>query len=224
MLNKMTRPARTAVLAAFTLLAAGGVLAQAYHDSGYLDDYSTLTTEKDSYGVERRLWVSPEFNGAKYKKLLVSDVTYYPQPQGSDKVPMSALMDIETYMSSAARKAAGPYLTSQAGPGVARVEIAITAARIEGAPLKPYELIPAAFVIHAVSQAAGAGSDDAKLAVESRITDSVTGVVLARIVREAKGVELPSNQALSLSLVQRTIDEWAAAAASALTTRLGAGQ
>lgn len=214
-----------ALAAAFGAGVSVNALAQDYKDSGFLDDYSQLTVQTDSSGVARRMWVSPKFTRANYQKLLLEQISYYPQPQPSDKVPQGSLEDIRGYMTTALSNALRPVvpLATAPGPGVARVQIAITAAGVQGEALKPYDLIPIAFVVHTVSQAAGAGTAHAQLAVESKITDSVTGEVLARLVRGAKGIDLSSNQSLSLSLVKPTIDEWAASAADSIAARLKAG-
>ena len=44
------------------------------------------------------------------------------------------------------------------------------------------------------------------------------------LTREAKGIELPSNQALTLEMLKRVIDEWAAAAANEITAQLRSSQ
>jgi len=51
--------------------------------------------------------------------------------------------------------------------------------------LKPYDLIPIAFVLTAGKEATGRAKHDAKLAAEAETTDSKSGMPLARSVRDA---------------------------------------
>ncbi len=215
--------AAVALAVSFGIGLAANAAAQ---NSGFLKDYSQLTVQTDRFGVARRMWVSPKFTGANYQKLLLEPIAYYPQPQPTSQVPQSSLDDIRGYMATALSGALGPVvpLVKAPGPGVARVELAITATGVQGAPFQPYDLIPAAFLLRTVSQATGVSSDQVQLAIESRITDSVSGEVLGLLVREAKGVQVPSNQNLTLPIVKSRIDEWAAAAADSVGERLKAGR
>jgi hypothetical protein len=64
---------------------------------------------------------------------------------------------------------------------------------------------------------------DVKLAVESEITDSKSGAPLARIVRDAKGIEVKGDEKLTLQLAKPKIDEWAEALREALAARIKGG-
>lgn len=199
--------------------ASGAVAA----DSGFLKDYSQLQMTKGAKGVEGRVWASPRFTRENYQKILLEKITFYPTPQPSEDVTLGTLNDILAYSDGGLRKAIASVvpLASEPGPGVARVRMAFTAASVDKS-LKPYQLIPAALVLTAASRAAGAAKYDVNLAVETEITDSVSGEVLARIVREAKGIEVKSGEKLTLQLARPQIDFWIDAARQEYADRLQA--
>jgi hypothetical protein len=199
-----------------TALAADG-------ESGFLKDYSQLTEGKDLLGNTRRVWISPKFTRENYNTILMEKVSFYPAPQPSEQVPQSTLTDIRDYGDKAIRQTIASVLpmTGKPGPGVARVRIALTAVSVDKS-LKPYQLIPTALIFTAITRATGAAKLDAKLFVESEITDSVTGEPLAKAVRHAEGVEVKADQKLTLDLVRSRIDAWAEATGKEMTIRIKA--
>ena len=191
-------------------------------DSGFLKDYSQLKSEKDPLGAERRVWRSPKFTRANYQKVLMEPVSFYPAPQPSEQVSMGALEDIRAYGDGAMRKALATVfpLTDAPGPGVIRLRTAITAAAVGDLALKAYQLVPVALIFTAAKDASGQGSRDVKLFVESELTDSVSGEPLARIVREAQGVQVKSNAKLTLKDARPQIDKWTQAMQQWLAARM----
>jgi hypothetical protein len=211
--------------ASLAIVLGGGPIANAAaqgKESGFLKDYSQLKTDKDPLGFERRIWLSSKLTRENYQKALIERVSFYPAPQPSEKVSMGTLNDIRDYGEAAIRKAIASVipLADAPGPGVLRVRIAVTAVAVEGAKLKPYQLIPVALVLTAATEAAGEGRRDVKLAVESEITDSVSGEPLARSVREARGVHVKSNEQLTLGAAKPQIDKWAEATRESVAARL----
>lgn len=218
MLRSITRSVAVTMLA-FAL--GGGVSAIAGAqgaNSGFLSDYSELTTEKDPLGMDRRTWVSALLIGDRYQKFLIEPVIFYPEPQPSDRVPADSLKDLREYLDGVLRQVVRSVLplADQPGPGVARVRVAVTAVAV-GSGLKPYQLIPVALVSTAAS---GQSGRDARLAVEAEITDSVTGKPLARSVRQAKGVEVKGDAGLTLQQAKPQIDDWAEAVRQTLAARM----
>jgi hypothetical protein len=211
----MRKPAT--FLAAFlggAFLVAGIALAA---DSGFLPDYSQLQSTKDANGNPVRTWINPKFNKTNYQKILIEKVSYYPEPKGSDQVSDQALSDIQAYMDTQLRTVAlaGIPQTSDAGPGVARVKLAITAVDTSATALKPWQIIPAALVIQGAAAATGNRKRNAELHVESLITDSVSNEPLAMSVRAAKGVTVPNSRTqVTLETVKGQIDSWAKGVAS----------
>lgn len=220
--TSVARSVGTAILAAglgFALASAS--VAQA-KDSGFLKDYSQLKPEKDAAGVERRVWTSPKFVRPAYDKLLVERVVFYPEPRPSKQVSARDLKEMREYLDVTIRQllAGLVQLADAPGPGVARVRVAVTATEVEGAALKPYQLLPIAMVVTAASKAASGAQHDVKLAVETEVTDSVTGDTLARSVRPAKGVEVEGGQRLTFALAKPRIDQWAETVRASIAARM----
>jgi hypothetical protein len=210
------------ILLGAMLCLATGAPALAQDGSGFLKDYSQLEVKKDSKGVERKIWISDKLNGQNYQKIIIDSIDFFPKPQPSDQVSMGALNDIRGYIDSGARKAFGASipLVSTAGPGVVRMRWAITAASVDKS-LKAYQLIPVALIFTAAKRGTGNASYDVKLMIETELVDSVSGEVLARSVREAKGVEVKGDAPLTLKVAQPQIDTWLAAVQDIVAARLG---
>ena len=194
-------------------------------DSGFLKDYSQLKIEKDPLGVERRIWASPKFTQANYQKILLEPIGFFPSPQASDKVSMEALTEIRNYMDTAMRKAlaSAVSLSDAPGPGVVRVRPAITAAAVAGVQLKAYQYVPVALALTAAKEASGGSNRDVKLFVESEVTDSVSGEPLALVVRAAQGIQVKSNEKLTLKEAKPQIDKWAESVRQYFAARMKPG-
>jgi hypothetical protein len=212
------------ILMGVALVAAPGANAVA-EDSGFLKDYSQLEVKKDPKGVERRVWFSDKLTSQNYKQILIDPVSFYPEAQPSEQVTLGALNDIRDYIDSGLRKAIGGTmpLGKTAGAGVAKLRVAITAFSVDKS-LKPYQMIPIAFIFTSVDRASGSAKYDVKLYVEAELADSVTGEVLGRAVREAKGVEVTGDQPLTLKEAKPTIDGWLSAVQQVVAEKLGAGK
>ena len=200
-----------------TSLLLGAMLVMATIDpvsaqeAGFLQDYSQLETKKDTKGVERKIWVNPKLTPQNYQKIIIEPITFFPAPNPTEQVSLGALDEIRTYIDSGVRKAVEssiPVVTT-AAPGVIRFRWAITAASVDKS-LKAYQLIPFALVVTAAKRGTGIAAYDVKLMVEGEWLDSVSGEVLARAVRVAKGVEVKGDTPLTLKLVQPQLDSWMA--------------
>jgi hypothetical protein len=191
-------------------------------DSGFLKDYSKLKTVKDSEGVERRVWISEKLTRENYKAVLLEPVTFYPKEQPNEQVSLGALNDIRAYIDSALRETVTKTLPTApaAGPGVVRTRVALTAASVNK-DLKPYQLIPVAFVFSMAKRAAGQTEYPVKLYVEAEVTDSVTGEVLSQMVREAQGIQVKGNEQVTLAMARPYIDRWKDAANVEIVRRFG---
>lgn len=213
------------VALAIALGAASASAARAQdRNSGFLQDYSRLQPEKDASGIERRVWVSPGFAADRARMVILDRVEFHPAPGASEQVPALALDQIGDYLDASLRQAVGSVLalTDKPGPGVVRVRVGVTATAVQPG-LKPYQLIPVALVFTAVKAAAGKTSHEARLAVETEITDSASGETLALVVRTAKGFEVNSGEVLTLDAVKPRIDDWAESVRQFLVAKVRGG-
>lgn len=195
--------------------------AGAQQNSGFLKDYSRLELRKDSQGVERRVWRDPDFTGEKYQKILIEPVVFYPAPKATDRVSMQTLNEIRDFVTVSLRKSLGKSvpIADKPGPGVARMQMALTAASVDTS-LKPYQLLPVGLVFTAAKEATGTAKHDVQLAVEWTVTDSESGKLLHTGVREAKGVEVKGDEKLTLALVKPRVDQWLKAGEDEIALRL----
>ncbi|MCL4780056.1 MAG: DUF3313 family protein [Gammaproteobacteria bacterium] len=202
-----------AVALAFSLLAGvSPVHADEVAHSGFLPDYSQLEKQKDAKGSELLRWQSPNLSKANYQKILLEPVTFYPEPQASEQVSDQVLKDIQAYLDSSLRTVglANVPQATEAGPGVLRIKVAITAVETSSSGLKPWQLIPVALVVQGAKAASGNRPRDVDLDVEALVSDSVSGEVLAMSVRKGKGQDLKDSDAqLTLDDAKPRIDQWA---------------
>ena len=191
------------------LAVVAPVLAQ---DAGFLKDYSQLEMKKDAKGVERKVWINPKLTPQNYQKIIIEPIAFFPAPNPTEQVSMGALDEIRAYIDSGVRKAVAESLpvVSEDGPGVIRFRWAITAASVDKS-LKAYQLIPLALIVTAAKRGPGNQTYNVKLMVEGEWLDSVSGEVLIRAVRVAKGVEIKGNAPLTLKLAKPQLDSWMAA-------------
>jgi hypothetical protein len=207
--HKKIKPTSFLLGAMLVIATIAPVLAQ---DTGFLKDYSQLEMRKDAKGVERKIWINPKLRPQNYQKIIIEPITFFPAPSPTEQVSMGALDEIRAYIDSGVRKAveASMPVVSTDGPGVIRFRWAITASSVDKS-LKAYQLIPFALIVTAAKRGTGIETYDVKLMVEGEWLDSVSGEVLARAVRVAKGVEVKGDTPLTLKVVQPQLDSWMAA-------------
>ncbi|MBM4220493.1 MAG: DUF3313 domain-containing protein [Gammaproteobacteria bacterium] len=200
-----------AALACSLLAGLSPALADESAHSGFLPDYTKLEKQKDAKGSELLRWQSPNLSKANYQKILLEPVAFYPAPEPSEQVSDQALKDIQAYLDSSLRTvglADVPQVT-EAGPGVLRIKVAITAVETSNTGLKPWQLIPVALVVQGAKAATGNRAQEVDLDVEALVSDSVSGEALAMSVRKGKGQELKNKDAqLTLDDAKPRIDQW----------------
>jgi hypothetical protein len=193
-----------ALLASFALASAGAARAA---DSGFLGDYSALKETKDTAGDTVMRYVNPKLKPGAYQAVMLDPTQYYPAPKATEQVSASTLTDISNYLDKGLQDKLGAKVTlvSEPGPGVLRIRPAITAVAPQTVGLKPYQVIPIAFII---TSAKGRGKE-AAISVEFDVVDSVTGERMGASVRKGIGAKLASDKApLSLRDVQPLLDKW----------------
>lgn len=192
-------------------------------ESGFLPDYSLLKLVKDPSGNTTERWVSPKLSRENYHAIIVDAVGFYPKPQPSSQVSQETLDKISAYLTAVLSDvvlAAVPH-TTEPGPGVLRVRTAITAVATGATSLKPYELVPAAFVFSGAMRLAGKRTQELTLSVEGLVVDSVSGEPLLMVVRQGKGEQIKNTTTpVTLEALKARIDEWAESAGKLVAERL----
>lgn len=214
-----------AALAAALVLAGPAARAADPPNSGFLPDYSRLKPVKTGLDKDAERWLSPDLTREKYHAVIIEPVVLYPKPEATDQVPQATLDDITNYLTRSVRDVVFHEVpqTTEPGPGVVKLQVAVTAVSVGSSGMKPYEFIPAALVLSTAMRAAGQRSQDVTLSVEALLTDSVTGEPLGMIVRHGSGEQLKNAKTpLTLDQLKKRIDQWAVAAAEVVDQRLRA--
>jgi hypothetical protein len=98
------------------------------------------------------------------------------------------------------------------GPGVLKLQVAVTGVASSAEGLKPYQIVPMAFVATMAIDTVAGAPQQAKLLVEARATDSVSGEVLSKVVRTHTGERLgrvASNEpVITFESVKPIMDDW----------------
>jgi hypothetical protein len=204
-------------IAATAMLVAGCASNSTPTDSeysGYLGDYSNLQQTQDPNGETFLRYVNPRLNPANYSAVIVEPLTMYPKADPTDQLSQATIDQVRGYGTTCLKQAIGSRVrvVETPGPGVVRLQVAITGVASTSQGLKPYQLVPMAFVATmAVDSVAGA-PQQAKLLVEARGTDSVSGEVLSKVVRTHTGAKLQrvaSNMpVITFDSVKPIMDEW----------------
>ncbi len=192
-------------------LLAGPVVAQdssgKFKPSGFLgNSYSQMTDAQSPSGQAVRRWIAPEVKPGAYDSILIEPNVFYPQPKSTQQLSAQTLADINAYFNDAVkRELTGLFkFASEPGPKTLRLRTAITSVAAKDTGLKPWQLLPIAFIA-----TGGKTSSDASLAVEFEVQDTDTGKVVAVGMRDGLGVQLKSATApLTLADVKPVIDAW----------------
>jgi Protein of unknown function (DUF3313) len=212
---KLNRICRCVVIGTSLLLAGyGSAGAEEQQYSGFISDYSGLQKTRDPLGDPLLRMVSPRFTPANYHALIIEPVQLYPKPQPTERVSQTTLDEIAQYMNSELQSqlAEEVQITDTAGPGVARLRIAITAVGDKTEGLKPYQFIPVALILTTASRAVSGAPEQATLNIESEVTDSVNGERLLVGVRQGTGERLKEavegEKVVTLDALKPLIDKW----------------
>jgi hypothetical protein len=184
-------------------------------NSGFLRDYTRLQAGKDSKGQEIRSWVSPKLTPANYNAIMVDPIIFYPEPQPSQQVSAAELQKMLAYANDALKQSLGNRfnMVDHAGPGVVRISVAFTSVAAKEEGLKPYQLVPLAFVATMAKRSSEGGAPQrAFIVVESQATDSTTGDLLGSRVKVGTGEGLAKTaeaKVITLEVVKPILDELA---------------
>jgi len=155
---------------------------------GFLgSDCNRLTAGAEGQAALR--YVNPSANWKQYNKVTIDPVTFW----GSDSTQISAAdqQTLVNYFEQALREELGKkfQIVDQAGPGVMRVQVAITDATAATPGLRTISVIvPQARALNTLKYAAtGTYSFIGSAQAEAKITDAATGQLLAEAVDRRVG-------------------------------------
>ena len=170
--------------------------------SGYIGDYDKLEKILDERGDEVLRWQSSDLIPGAYDKLMIDPVVFYPEGEPTPQISAQVQIEIREYASSALKREVGKVvpLTSQPGPSVLRMRVAVTGISTAAEGLKGYEYIPIAAIVAGVSSATGERDRETFVLTEAELLDSMTGERLFIQVYKAKGEILLENDEEQVTL------------------------
>ncbi|MBD9460083.1 DUF3313 domain-containing protein [Pseudomonas sp. PDM05] len=199
-------------VASIAMAGCASKITQPDEYSGFLSDYSQLKEAKSPSGADVMRWVDPKLDLSRYHAVFIEPTQFYPKPQATAKIPDSTLNGINAYYNQALKRELEKSLplAKAPGPGVVVVRAAITAVSSKTEALKPYEYIPVALAVAAVSTGAGIRDQETTLGTEAQFLDGASGKVLAQVVRKGTGKPLANDaQVMKADDVKSVIDGWA---------------
>jgi hypothetical protein len=122
--------------------------------SGYLGNYQDRKEMEGPEGEKFLRYASPMFTPANYNAVIVEPVEFYPKPEPTAQLSQETIQQIGSYLIDTLRQTIGEQVqvVNRPGPGVAKLNVAITGVAAEKEGLKPYQVIPVAFVITMASR------------------------------------------------------------------------
>lgn len=159
--------------------AANDLLKSDKPDSGFFTDISLLQPINSPEGSKAFRYTSTKFDPSNYQAVMIDSVLIN-QAGVSDKVTADTMEKTRATLEDGIKQKIGKViaLTDKAGPGILKVNVAISGADVAGEGFKPRNILPVSAVLKLASKAAGKDKKTAMLLIESKVSDSVTGELL----------------------------------------------
>lgn len=190
---------------------AGVMAAEKSKSSGFLSPAIEANLKQDKLPDGRKLvrWRDSQLNRKNYQSIMVDPVIFYPSPHPGPQISSSTLEAIGQHLTYTLRQKIGAKVkvVDEAGPGVLRVQAAITSVTAE-AGLSGLDVIPIHLLFSAASSAAGTKKEDVTAMVEFRITDSVSGENRGAAKMKLEGKQLKGKKdKMQLEDLQKALDD-----------------
>lgn len=157
-------------------------------NSGFLTDYTVLKPVKTEDGIDVYVYTAQYVKRSNYNAVIVDPVLIY-QTATENGITEEKIEKARINIANSVKdivKTKFP-LTTKPGAGVARIQVAITGAQLEGEGFKPRNIIPVSAVIKLTSMATGLDNKTPVLMIETKTTDSLSGKLLRSTVTIVKG-------------------------------------
>ena len=179
--------------------------------SGYLSDetYAKLEKIETPQGKESMRWLGPKLSFANYKSILLDDVVFYPEPEPGPQVSAETLQDTREYLTEnlVAKVSTVLNVVPEQGPGVLRMQTAITGVEIKTEGIKAREVRPIVAIFSGVKAIAGKRNRDVLVFLEVEFSDSQSGEVIGAAVHVLEGKQLKDKKdELEMSHLQDSLD------------------
>lgn len=182
--------------------------------SGFLHDYSQLAPDPDDAGL--RSYTSPDLGSGQYRSVLVEDLSFVVNTdQGYQALDAARLRDLSDYYMSqvtAMLKARHFNVVKAAGPGVARLRVAVVGLAQVAPQMKATDLIPAKMLFNVARMATDTSPHVLRMSIEGEMLDSTSGRVLGSTIdgRESGATVAGGSAPPSADQMHELIDFWVA--------------
>jgi hypothetical protein len=176
---------------------------QTQKPAGFLPNYNLLKQVPSPEGTKIYTYKNPNIKRSDYSAAIVEPVSLY-QTTSKDNITDAQVEKARNTIDAGIQQIVSQKLkvTNEAGPGVLRLQTAITGAHLESEGFKPRNLIPISAAIKLASMATGNESKKPVLIVELKFTDSQTGTLLKETVTTIDGEKLNKQADISDSFGQ----------------------
>ena len=213
------------------LLLAGQLSAQEPVGTGFLPsaDYKRLEkVEVAEEGVTLYRYLNPNFDMAKYSKIMLDSVMLYQTAfanEDGESLTEEGLYKARANIDAALKVRANKRfpVVHLPGPDVVRISVAITGMEVEAEGFKPRNILPVSAVLFAAKKVTGLDSKRLILVVEAKVRDSISGEIMGEGVYTMTGDKF--RQASDTGAVLRDLAvEWAATAVRLASGLAASGQ
>lgn len=175
---------------------------------GFLPNYGLLKPIPSPDGTQIYSYKAPDAKLSDYHAALVAPVALY-QTATESGVTAEQIEKARTNINKGIQQIVSNKLaiTDKSGPGVARVNVAITGAVLEGDSFKPRDLVPISAAIKLASMATGLDNKKPIMVVEIKVVDSQSEKLLKETVTTISGEKFRMNSN-TVEEFQNLATEW----------------
>jgi len=148
--------------------------------SGFLPDYSILQPVKSPDGTKAYRYTKIDFDPLMYNAVIIDSVIIN-QGEVDEKITPDIVEQTRTALAASIRDRIGQStfkIADEPASDVLRIAVSISGADLESEGFKPRNILPISAALKVVSYAVGKEKKSPVLLVESKITDSKTGVIV----------------------------------------------
>lgn len=180
--------------------------------SGFLHDYSLLMPDPQDAGFLS--YTSQDVRPGQYRSFLVEDLSFVINTdqdyQVLDTARMRELSDYYMSQMEAMLQARQSQVVKTAGPGVARLRVAVVGLAQVESQLKPTDFIPAKMLFNVARMATDTSPHMLRISIEGEALDSVSGRLLGATIdaRESGATVAGSSTPPSADQIRELIDFW----------------
>lgn len=175
---------------------------------GFLPNYSLLKPIPSPDGTQIYSYKDPKAQISDYHAAIITPVALY-QTATESGVTAAQIEQARANIDQGIKQIVSKKLpiTTKSAPGVARVNVAITGAVLEGDGFSPLNLVPISAAIKLASMASGLDNKKPVMVVEIKIVDSQSDKLLKETVTTISGEKFRMNSN-TVEEFQKLATEW----------------